>query len=112
MKRFFIEKLKEWKSKANRKPLVLSGARQVGKTWLLKEFGRIAFKNTAYVNFDKNEELKAVFESGFDFKGIISAIQAVGNVDIIPSETLIILDEIQLCPNALRSLKYWQEDYL
>ena len=111
MKRFFIEKLKEWKSKVNRKPLVLSGARQVGKTWLLKEFGRIAFKNTAYVNFDKNEELKAVFESGFDFKGIISAIQAVGNVDIIPSETLIILDEIQLCPNALRSLKYWQEDY-
>ena len=110
MKRFFIEKLKEWKSKANRKPLVLSGARQVGKTWLLKEFGRIAFKNTAYVNFDKNEELKAVFESGFDFKGIISAIQAVCNVDIIPSETLIILDEIQLCPNALRSLKYWQED--
>ena len=111
MKRFFIEKLNEWKSKANRKPLVLSGARQVGKTWLLKEFGRIAFKNTAYVNFDKNEELKAVFERGFDFKGIISAIQAVSNVDIIPSETLIILDEIQLCPNALRSLKYWQEDY-
>ena len=111
MKRFFIEKLKEWKSKANRKPLVLSGARQVGKTWLLKEFGRIAFKNTAYVNFDKNEELKAVFERGFDFKGIISAIQVVCNVDIIPSETLIILDEIQLCPDALRSLKYWQEDY-
>ena len=111
MKRFFIEKLKDWKSKVNRKPLVLSGARQVGKTWLLKEFGRIAFKNTAYVNFDKNEELKAVFESGFDFKGIISAIQAVCNVDIVPSETLIIFDEIQLCPNALRSLKYWQEDY-
>ena len=111
MKRIFIEKLKEWKSKPNRKPLVLSGARQVGKTWLLKEFGRIAFKNTAYVNFDKNEELKAVFERGFDFKSVISAIQAVCNVDIIPSETLIILDEIQLCPNALRSLKYWQEDY-
>ena len=111
MKRFFIEKLKDWKSKVNRKPLVLSGARQVGKTWLLKEFGRIAFKNTAYVNFDKNEELKAVFENGFDFKDIISAIQAVCNVDIVPSETLIIFDEIQLCPNALRSLKYWQEDY-
>ena len=111
MKRFFIEKLKDWKSKVNRKPLVLSGARQVGKTWLLKEFGRIAFKNTAYVNFDKNEELKAVFEGGFDFKVIISAIQAVCNVDIVPSETLIIFDEIQLCPNALRSLKYWQEDY-
>ena len=74
MKRFFIEKLKEWKSKANRKPLVLSGARQVGKTWLLKEFGRIAFKNTAYVNFDKNEELKAVFESGFDFKPAAGAL--------------------------------------
>jgi predicted AAA+ superfamily ATPase len=111
MNRFFIEKLKEWKSKPNRKPLVLSGARQVGKTWLLKEFGRIAFKNTAYINFDKNEELKAFFEGGFDFKGVISAIQAVCNVDVIPSETLIIFDEIQLCPNALRSLKYWQEDY-
>ena len=107
-----IEAVIESHLKANsKKILLIDGARQVGKTWLLKEFGRIAFKNTAYVNFDKNEELKAVFEVGFDFMVIISAIQAVCNVDIVPSETLIIFDEIQLCPNALRSLKYWQEDY-
>ena len=110
MKRYSIENLKNWHEKPNRKPLVLSGARQVGKTWLLKEFGRAYFAKTAYINFDKSESAKALFEGDFDLRGILSGLQALSNTEITPKDTLIILDEIQLCPSALRSLKYWQED--
>jgi predicted AAA+ superfamily ATPase len=110
MRRYFINKLLEWRDSVNRKPLVLSGARQVGKTWLLKEFGRTCFKKTAYVSFDRTESAKSLFEGDFYLKGIISGLQAICETEITPSDTLIILDEIQLCPAALKSLKYWQEE--
>lgn len=110
MKRYSIENLKNWREKPNRKPLVLSGARQVGKTWLLKEFGRTCFAKTAYVNFDKSESAKALFEGDFDLRGILSGLQALCDTEITPGDTLIVFDEIQLCPTALKSLKYWQED--
>lgn len=111
MRRFLMAKLEKWHEKTNRKPLVLSGARQVGKTWLLNEFGRTHFGNVAYVNFDKTEAAKELFGGGFDFKGIIAGLQAVCNVEIKPHDTLIVFDEIQTCPSALKLLKYWQEDF-
>ena len=110
MKRFSIKSLEEWKDNPRRKPLVMSGARQVGKTWLLKEFGKTRFDNLAYVNFDKDESAGALFDGGFDFKRLIAGLQTICNTEITPGNTLVVLDEIQLCPNALRSLKYWNED--
>ena len=110
MKRHALEKLKQWRGKPNRKPLVLSGARQVGKTWLLKEFGNMCFPKTAYVSFDKTESAKSLFEGDFDLPGILAGLQAICETEITPKDTLIVLDEIQLCPAALKSLKYWQED--
>ena len=109
MKRFFIEKLEKWFNKANRKPLVLSGARQVGKTWVLEEFGRTHYKKVAYVNFDKNDPLKQFFKGPYDFNRILTGLQADSGVLITPGDTLVILDEIQECGDALSSLKYWQE---
>ena len=85
----------------------MSGARQVGKTWLLKEFGRTCFAKTAYISFDRTESAKTLFEGDFDFKGILAGLQAISKTEITPSETLVVLDEMQLCPEALKSLKYW-----
>ena len=109
MKRFFIEKLEKWYDKCNRKPLVLSGARQVGKTWVLNEFGRTHYKKVAYVNFDRNEPLKRAFQGEFDWNRILTGLQVDSGVTITPGNTLVILDEIQECGDALSSLKYWQE---
>ena len=109
MKRFFIEKLEKWYDKRNRKPLVLSGARQVGKTWVLNEFGRTHYKKVAYVNFDRNEPLKRAFQGEFDWNRILTALQVDSGIAITPGDTLVILDEIQECGDALSSLKYWQE---
>jgi len=111
MKRFFIEKLEKWAKSPFRKPLVLNGARQVGKTWLLKEFGRMHYAKTAYVNFERHPELGALFEGAFDFRRILTGLQAVCGVTVSPGDTLVILDEIQLCGAALTGLKYWQEEY-
>ena len=94
MKRYSIENLKNWREKPNRKPLVLSGARQVGKTWLLKEFGRTCFAKTAYVNFDKSDSAKALFEGDFDLRGILSGLQALCDTEITSGDTLIILASI------------------
>ena len=111
MKRFIIEELEKWKVRPDRKPLVMSGARQVGKTWLLKEFGRTSFKRVAYAAFDGNPALIDFFKAGYsDVSRMITGLQAVTGVAIVPDETLVVLDEIQLCPEALTSLKYWQED--
>ena len=111
MERVFIDKLTKWSEKPNRKPLVLSGARQVGKTWLLKEFGRLRYAQTAYVNFDRNEPLKALFKGPFDITRILTGLQAESGVRIIAKDTLLIFDEIQQCGEALTALKYWCEDY-
>ena len=111
MKRFLVEKLVKWSTNKSRKPLVLSGARQVGKTWLLKEFGRSHFTRTAYVNFERHPELATLFEGAFDFRRILTGLQAASGTLIKPDETLVILDEIQLCGAALTGLKYWQEEH-
>ncbi len=110
MKRFFIEKLEKWADSPLRKPLVLSGARQVGKTWLLKEFGKTRYARTAYVNFERHPELGALFAGAFDFRRILTGLQAACGVTITPGDTLVVLDEIQLCGAALTGLKYWQEE--
>ncbi len=110
MKRFAMQYLKKWKAKENRKPLVIRGARQVGKTWLMKEFGKKEYQQTAYVNFEGNKRLKSLFSGDFDTRRIITAIQIETGVPIQAENTLIIFDEIQETAGALTSLKYFQEN--
>ena len=105
-----MEKLVSWKSKKNRKPMILKGARQVGKTWLMKEFGKRYFKYTAYVNFDNNRHMKDVFDSDYDIERILMAVNIASGTKIVPGETLIIFDEIQENPKAIASLKYFCEN--
>lgn len=110
MDRTLMAKLIAWKDKPRRKPLILNGARQVGKTWLLKEFGRTRFSNVAYINLDHNAVMREQFELGYDIPRLISAFQFETGEHIAEGETLIILDEIQECPRALTSLKYFCEE--
>ena len=110
MERQILSKLEQWKKSPYRKPLILKGARQVGKTWVMKEFGKRYFKSVAYVNFDNNSAMKAVFDSDSDISRIILAISAETGVSIKPNDTLIIFDEIQEVPRALSSLKYFCEN--
>lgn len=109
MKRKAIEHLYKWKASTERKPLILQGARQVGKTWLMKEFAREAYKKCAYINFEDNEMLRQLFEHDFDIKRIIAGIQWTTGININPDDTLIIFDEIQEAPRGITSLKYFQE---
>ena len=110
MERLIIKKLEQWKNSPNRKPLILRGARQVGKTWVMKEFGRRYFKSVAYINFDNNSAMKAAFETDFDIKRLLLAIGAQTGISVKPDETLIIFDEVQEVPRALSSLKYFCEN--
>ncbi len=110
MKRYCYEKLEKWKSSTRRKPLVLMGARQVGKTFLLKEFGRTAFESMLYINFEENLDLHAFFETNISPDKIIQGLETYFNRVINSEKTLIIFDEIQLCPRALTSLKYFCEE--
>ena len=110
MERYVMNKLVEWKNKQGRKPLILKGARQVGKTWLMKEFGKRHFKYTAYVNFDNNDKMLEVFEMDYNIERILMAINIETGVKILPQETLIIFDEIQENPRALAALKYFYEN--
>ncbi len=110
MQRFAMQKLVEWKEKNNRKPLIIMGARQVGKTWLMREFGRSCYKKTAYVSFYNNNRMKEVFETDFDIDRIIMSLNIETGISITPGDTLIILDEIQDAPKVLESLKYFCED--
>lgn len=109
MRRDCIEALLKWKKNPLRKPLLLLGARQVGKTWLLQEFGRRYFKKVAYISFDSNERLRTSFEQDYDIGRLLEAIQLYVHFKISPKDTLIIFDEIQDCPRALTSLKYFCE---
>lgn len=102
--------LTKWKSSTTRKPLIIRGARQVGKTWLMKEFGKREYKNCAYVNFESNDVLKTLFMHDFDPKRMLLAIQIETGVTVEPGNTLIIFDEIQEAPEAITSLKYFQEN--
>jgi predicted AAA+ superfamily ATPase len=109
MYRADIEKLKKWKNAKDRKPLVIYGARQVGKTWLMKEFGAKHYASTAYITFDQDNTLKKIFEKDFNIPGIIHELTVATGVKITP-DTLIIFDEVQECPRALTSLKYFNEN--
>lgn len=110
MHRELLQSLIKWKEKMDRKPLIIRGARQVGKTWLMKEFGKTHYKSIAYANFETALSLHHIFESGFEVEKLIMALKIETGADIIPSETLIILDEIQECEAAITSLKYFQEN--
>ncbi len=109
MYRNIITQLKEWKGKAHRKPLVLAGARQVGKTFMLTEFGKQEFENVAYINCDDNDMAKDLFLQDYDMQRIILAIGAITQQNIIPGKTLIVLDEIQELRRGLAALKYFCE---
>lgn len=109
MYRKAIEKLIEWKKDIERKPLILNGARQVGKTWLLKEFGNKYYEKVAYINMDKNSRMSQLFYD-FDTERLIQGFKAETGVDIQPENTLIILDEIQEVPDAITALKYFCEN--
>ena len=110
MKRFVLQKLLQWKDSPYRKPLILKGVRQVGKTWLLKEFGKLYYENVAYFNFDENEEYKQFFELTKDVKRILQNLMLISGQKIIPGKTLIIFDEVQDCPNVINSMKYFCEN--
>ena len=110
MKRKIMDRLLEWKIKATRMPLVLNGARQVGKTYVLKEFGDKYFENTIYINFEANSQMKAFFESDLNPSAILRDLEINFGEKILPEKTLLILDEIQACERALTSLKYFREE--
>lgn len=110
LERRLMKKLIEWKDSPRRKPLILKGARQVGKTWLMKNFGRQYYQKTAYINFDHNERMKNVFSLDFSIDRILLAINAETGVKVTPGDTLIIFDEIQEAPNAITALKYFAEN--
>ncbi|MFN5183251.1 MAG: ATP-binding protein, partial [Bacteroidota bacterium] len=108
MERKALQKLAEWKIKNGRKPIIIQGARQVGKTWLMKEFGKKAFKKTVYINFESSKRLQNIFESDFNIERIISIFEVEFETKI-DNNTLIILDEIQEAKKGITALKYFFE---
>jgi len=110
MKRKAMDELLDWKNASNRKPMIIKGARQVGKTWLMREFGKQFFSNSAYINFDQNDRMKSLFSGDFSPNRILQGLSIESGMTIEPERTLIILDEIQEVPAALQSLKYFSED--
>ncbi len=110
MKRIILDKLLSWKKSPYRKPLILKGVRQVGKTWILKEFGRQFYDNVAYFNFDENPELKQFFQITKDQNRILQNLMLASGQRIEPEKTLIIFDEVQDCPEVINSLKYFCEN--
>ena len=109
MRRNALDALIQWKSSEDRKPMVLKGARQVGKTWLMKEFGQSYYQHTVYFNFDEEDELKSIFETNKNPQRIIELLSMIAGEKILPGESLVIFDEIQECPAALNALKYFKE---
>jgi len=110
MQRIEIQQLKKWKQSNGRKPMIIRGARQVGKTWLMKEFGRLEYKDVVYVNCEADPAVRNMFTGDFDTTRIIRGLQIIAGKPIEPNHTLIIIDEIQEAPGALTSLKYFQEN--
>ena len=109
MKRSAVADLIKWKNAPERKPLIIRGARQVGKTWLMKEFGQTFYDHFVYFNFDEEDELKSIFETNKNPQRIIELLSLIAGEKILPETTLIIFDEIQECPEALNTLKYFKE---
>ena len=110
MERFALKTLKNWKNKPHHKPMIIHGVRQVGKTWIMREFGRRHYKNIAYIGFEKNPRMLELFAADMDIGRIIMGLELETGIKIEPKNTLIIFDEIQECPNALTSLKYFNEN--
>ena len=110
MERFALQELIKWKANINRKPLIIRGARQVGKTWLMKEFGQRFYDHAIYIGFDNNPEMKELFSTDYRVERIIKGIEMVSKTQIDPKNTLLIFDEIQEAPTALTSLKYFYEN--
>ncbi len=110
MYRIAIEKLLKWKESKRRKPLIIEGARQVGKTWLMKEFGKQAYEDTVYINFDSNSVMAKLFEADLDTERLITGLELYAGRKINPDNTLLIFDEVQEVPRALTSLKYFYEN--
>lgn len=110
MERFLLKKLLAWKTSPYRKPLIVKGVRQVGKTWILKEFGRLYYDNVAYFNFDENEEYKQFFDTTKNVNRILQNLSMASSQTILPEKTLIIFDEVQVCPNVINSMKYFCEN--
>lgn len=110
MNRNAMKRLVEWKNDPGRMPLIIKGARQVGKTWLMKEFGKNYYEQTAYINFDRNERMKSLFSGDFSLERILKGLSIESEIVIDPDNTLIIMDEIQEIPAALQGLKYFMED--
>ena len=110
MYRIAIEKLYKWKNNKRRKPLIIEGARQVGKTWLMKEFGKQAYADTVYINFDSNSRMADLFSADLDTDRLIMGLELYAGRKINPDNTLLIFDEVQEVPRALASLKYFYEN--
>lgn len=110
MYRIAIEKLLKWKQSKRRKPLIIEGARQVGKTWLMKEFGKQAYADTVYINFDSNSRMAELFASDLDTERLIMGLELYVGRKINPDNSLLIFDEVQEVPRALASLKYFYEN--
>ena len=110
MYRIAIEKLYKWKNSKRRKPLIIEGARQVGKTWLMKEFGKQAYADTVYINFDSNSRMADLFSADLDTDRLIMGLELYAGRKINPDNTLLIFDEVQEVPRALASLKYFYEN--
>lgn len=110
MIRTAIAQLKEWKAREQHKPLIIRGARQVGKTWLMKKFGASEYKNTVYINFDNNEQMKNLFEGSLEVERLIIGLELYAGYKIDAQNTLLIFDEVQEVPKALTSLKYFNEN--
>ena len=110
MERLILNDLLQWKNSGHRKPLILKGVRQVGKTWVLKEFGKRNYENVAYFNFDENEEYRQFFQTTKDVDRILQNLMLAGGQRILPEKTLIIFDEVQDCPEVINSMKYFCEN--
>lgn len=110
MERLVLQQFTEWKGRTDRKPLIVNGARQVGKTWALREFAKREYKKEAYILCRKNELVEEVFKKDFDVERILLSLSALTHVDITPGDTLIILDEVQEIPEAIEALKYFCEN--
>lgn len=110
MYRMAIEELRRWKAKKTHKPLIIRGARQVGKTWLMKEFGQTEYQDVVYINFDNNERMKNLFEGSLEVERIVTGLELYAGHKIDPAVTLLIFDEVQEAPKALSSLKYFNEN--
>lgn len=110
MYRTVMEQLQKWKAKKHHKPLVIRGARQVGKTWLMKAFGAAEYESVVYINFDNNERMRNLFEGSLAVERLVTGLELYAGHKIDPANTLLIFDEVQEVPTALTSLKYFNED--